>query len=272
MKTTCTLAIAFLVLNSAAAAQNWKTDKVLFYEIRYTAEDAGQIPAIKERLQGFQSSFCKATGTKGDLFDASRVTIELHPSNSTTVQVGYAGMNGGPFQNNGKTGYRGTIKMPGPTAHDGKWQSTSGHPQDRRYFDKLLIHEVAPIYLQLLAMSNGGRFQGPYWFIQGTEEYLGVFHSTEYWRTKGIRYYHRRFAANPTAIDTDFGLNVRDPYNDGFLILNFMHDEFGEESVFKLIASREKTFGKRMARATGVTYDEYLSRFSQWRKRITSSK
>jgi len=131
------------------------------------------------------------------------------------------------------------------------------------------IHEVSPLYLQLLAYSADSLFRGPSWFIQGVEEYFAVFHSTKYWRTKGYRVYHQRLAAKPETIDTDFGLNIRDPYNDGFIIFNFIREEFGEDAIFRLIKSTEKSFGKRLRSATQVEFADFARRFDTWKIKIT---
>ena len=141
---------------------------------------------------------------------------------------------------------------------------------DREYFDKLLVHEVSPIYLALLAENNGSRFRGPNWSIQGTEEYFGTYYSTDYWRDKGINVYKSRLAQTPSTLDADYGLNVSNVYNDGFLVMSFLHDEFGKDTVFKIIRSSEPTFGKRIAGATEIKFNVFLDRLKVWKKRVIS--
>ncbi len=253
----------------SAAAEEWQIARHLFYEIQYTDENADELESIKSQLTSFHDSFCKSAGIDSEVVDSSDIKIELHPRDSRTVRVGYVSMVGGVYNNNGRRGYRGTIRMPGPAAYDGTRKSTSGHSKNRDFFDKLLIHEVSPLYLQLLAYSADSLFRGPSWFIQGVEEYFAVFHSTKYWRTKGYRVYHQRLAAKPETIDTDFGLNIRDPYNDGFIIFNFIREEFGEDAIFRLIKSTEKSFGKRLRSATQVEFADFARRFDTWKIKIT---
>ena len=265
------ITIALLILFARPAvgtAQEWLTVSHQFYEIRYTQENEAELQAIKDILSEFRRSFCRAADVDVTLADASQIVLELHPKNSKTVHVGYVSLVGGTFDNGGKRGYRGIIRMPGPTAYDGTVSSSSGHPQDRQFFDKLLVHEISPIFVELLARSKSGSFRGPTWFIQGTEEYLGVFYSTDYWKTNGITVYHKRFASQPETIDTDYGLNVRDPYNDGFIIMNFLRDTYGEDTIFELITSEEPTFGKRLRSVTGASFDEFAGRFESWRETI----
>ena len=181
--------------------------------------------------------------------------------------VGYISLEGGPRKQGDRLGYVGKIKMPGPKAYDGKQFSSSGHAMDRNAFDKFLVHEVSPAYLELFARSRGTRFNDnvPDWFEQGLEEYFAVFHSTPYWRDTGIKTYRRRVRENSATIDTDFGLNLRDPYNDGFIVLNYIRDEFGEGAILSIVGSAEPTFGKKLQKSLNVPYDEFLSRFKKWR-------
>ncbi|XZE53567.1 hypothetical protein SH139x_005321 [Planctomycetaceae bacterium SH139] len=268
MKLFAVALLTIFALPATVAAQEWLTATHQFYEIRYTSENEAELQSVKEILSQFRSSFCKAAGVDVTLADASQIVLELHPKNSDSVQVGYVSLVGGTFDNRGQRGYRGTIRMPGPAAYDGRVSSSSGHPQDRKFFDKLLVHEISPIFIELLAWSKGGRFRGPNWFIQGIEEYFGVFHSTDYWRTDGREVYYERLKLLPDSIDTDFGLNVTDPYNDGFLVMNYLRDTYGEAAIFELIASRERTFGKRMQSATNSRYDEFAVDFNEWKKQI----
>lgn len=253
-----------------SSAQEWLTVKHEFYEIRYTSENEAELPAIKKVLSEFRKSFCRSAGVDVTLADFSQIVLELHPKDSESVKVGYVSLVGGTFEKGGRRGYRGTIRMPGPVAYDGRVSSSSGHPQDRRFFDKLLAHEISPIFIELFARSEGGRFRGPNWFIQGAEEYFGVFHSTDYWRKDGCEVYFKRLASFPHSIDTDFGLNVTDPYNDGFLVMYYLRDTYGESAIFKLISSKEKSFGKRMQIATDTSFEEFASNFDQWKNQIVN--
>lgn len=102
--------------------------------------------------------------------------------------------------------------------------------------------------------------------MQGIEEYFGVFNSTAYWRDDGIKYYYRRLSNRPDTLDTNFGLTVHDPYNDGFLMLNFLHEECGREAIFALLADKEPSFGRRLQKTTKMTFDQFLERVSRWKE------
>jgi len=250
----------------AVADEPWQKREVLGYSVHFTAADAAEIDAVAKVLRDFDRAFAEATGAEARLFAGIRIDVYLYPPASPEVGVGYISLEGGPRQQGEQLGYVGKIKMPGPKAYDGTQLSSSGHPMDRNAFDKFLVHEVAPAYLELFARSRGARFSDsvPDWFEQGLEEYFAVFHSTPYWRTTGLQAYHRRAQQAPT-IDTDFGLNLRDPYNDGLLILNFLRDEFGEQAIVGILGSSEPTFGRRLRTSVDVPFDEFLRRFDRWR-------
>lgn len=267
------LLLALAIAPSVHAQETWQTRAVLGSKLHFTAADAAEMDAVAKVLQDFDRSFAAATGAEAELFSGIKLDIYLYPPNHREVTVSYISLYGGPRQQGDKVGYEGTVKMPGPKAYDGKQQSSSGHAMDRNAFDKFLVHEVAPAYLELYARSRGTRFSDsvPDWFEQGLEEYIAVIHSTDYWRTTGIKTYHRRVQEDAATIDTDYGLNLRDQYNDGFIILNFIRDEFGEKAVVSILGSAEKTFGLRLQKSLSVSYDEFLSRFKRWRaKRLPS--
>lgn len=150
--------MVLLSIARIATAEDWLEQKALFYRLRYTVEDAGEIAKIKELLESFHRAFLLDTKMDDSRLNGSDVVVEIHPHSSSTVRVGYASLSGGTDERNGKSVYMGTIQIPGPTAHDGTATGSSGHPQDRRYFDKLLIHEVAPIYLTLFVADHGTSF------------------------------------------------------------------------------------------------------------------
>lgn len=245
----------------------WNEDHVLFYTIRTTGRDRDVRNYIAQLLSTFHADFLELSNMKSEDFDACSVTINLHPPGDEQWQLGYASMVGG-VQNDadgrGQRGYVGDINLPGRAAHDGSAVSTSHHPMDHNYFDKLVIHEIAPVYIEMYARAHGGRFHAsPAWFVQGLEEYFGICHSTQYWKDTGVGYYYR-LVCKSHGVDADFGLNVCDVYNDGFIVVKFIADEFGQETLLRILASDMPTFGARLREAVGVEYDEFLTRLSAW--------
>lgn len=256
---------------AAKAPAEWATRTVLFYTVRVHPSEAGELDAIAGVLSAFHADFLALSGMTEADFGTSAITVNLHPVGAPGAQLGYASMVGGAQEHGiggkeaDRRGYVGEVNMPGPAAHNGSVRSSTGHPMDRRYFDKLLIHEIAPVYLELYARAHGGAFHSgtPKWFEQGLEEYFAVFHSTTYWRMSGVEFYFR-LAKQTGGVDTEFGLNLINDYNDGLLVNRFMADEFGEAALLKVLASGEPSFGKRLRGATGVEFEVFLKRLRAW--------
>jgi hypothetical protein len=72
---------------------------------------------------------------------------------------------------------------------------------------------------------------------------------------------------DPDRIDFDFGVNVKDEYIDGALLLLFMHETFGKERVHAILSSEERRFGRAMVSALGVGLDEFENRWEKWLKK-----
>jgi hypothetical protein len=262
----CIAIAAAVVLGLLSPSEEWRSRRVLFCTLEYTTENEHEVEAVSRAIAEFDGEFRRLSGLTPDQLSRGEVTIRLHPKHSDSCSLGYASMEGGVQRTpDGALAYKGVINIPGPAAHTGEVGSSSGHPMDRAFFDKLLIHEIAPVYLDLYARLRDSTFHTgtPAWFQQGCEEYLGVYRSTEYWRTKGCRVYFERLARART-IDADFGFNVCDPYNDGLVAVKFLADEFGEQAVLNIIASKESSFGKRLGAATGVSFGEFTARFDAW--------
>lgn len=245
--------------------------QVLFYTLECAPAEEKDLAGIAELLKRFHEDMKNLTGLTEEDFSTSRVRVRMHPPGTPQGQLGYASMEGGPVEKTGaRRGYVGTINMPGAAAHNGSMTSSSGHPMDRHYFDKLVLHEVAPAYFELYARAHTTTYHAaPGWFEQGMEEYVAVFHADEYWRKTGCRVYYERARGG---IDTDFGLNALDEYNDGLILTKFIADEFGEQALFRTIIAPEPTFGRRLKSGVGVSFDEFLKRFQSWREKTIEKK
>ena len=105
----------------------------------------------------------------------------------------------------------------------------------------------------------------PAWFVQGLEEYFAVLCSTDYWTSEGIKYYYRRLLAVPHGIDTSFGLVVSDPYNDGFLLVHFIAERYGEKTVFQILLDPEPSFGTRLRTHLDTTFERFVEDLEKWK-------
>lgn len=173
----------------------------------------------------------------------------------------------------------GTIFLLGPSAPIWKERqlvSSLGLPKDGEdYHAKVLMSEYIPIghYAVQDSRPAGGwqYYSAPQWFVQGLQEYDGIYHTTETNRTrtantlmKWARQNEGRFACCIK------GVELGDAYNGGAAFMAFLAAEFGEGIHERLLRSGASTFDEALASETKpYLQSELLSRFRQW---VTDSK
>lgn len=165
------------------------------------------------------------------------------------------------------TTYFAEIHMLAPSAHSPGLITTIGEPKDTAYFRRLIAHELSTIPLDLATRQkkDGWRFRSaPAWFVQGYEEYLGMTCSVD---SDGLAAIDRRVQIvgdNPIRVDDAFGLDVQDAYVDGAVLLHFMHEQYGAETVRRILSSSEPTFGRAARAALGVDLTRFMQDWRDW--------
>lgn len=139
-------------------------------------------------------------------------------------------------------------------------------------FHRYVVHEYSSIFLGVIVRSKlRGWFRNgnnaPSWFWQGYEEYLGMVHSSEHSRIVTYQKYLDIVRKNPSRIKVAFGLQIRDPYVDGFALLAFMHDCFGRERVHSVLTSDLETFGEAMKCSLETNLTDFHDTFKEWLKK-----
>jgi hypothetical protein len=168
----------------------------------------------------------------------------------------------------------GTIFLLGPSAPIWKERplvSSLGLPKDGEdYHAKVLMSEYIPIghYAAQDGRPVGGwqYYSAPQWFVQGLQEYDGIYHTTQTNRTrtadalmKWARQNEGRFAC------CSKGIELADPYNGGAALMAFLAAEFGEGIHERLLRSGSGTFDEALANETKpYSQSELLSRFRKW--------
>jgi hypothetical protein len=159
------------------------------------------------------------------------------------------------------------IVIAAPWLYDGRQLSENGHPKDRRFFAKLLVHEVATVYLDwcLGQKPEGWRLHGaPDWFKQGLEEYCGLHFSHSFWRTQGVQDYRGIVRADPSRIRYEDGIQITERYVDGAMLIAFMIDTFGLETLRNVLQSPAPDVEEAMLSELGVSREIFGSRFRTW--------
>ncbi len=152
-----------------------------------------------------------------------------------------------------------------PDCFDGESRTELGQAIDSLYYKKLLIHEISTCYVEFLMNQNPHlKFSRcPAWFVQGIEEYFGIYFSDPYWRETGYKDYLTR-AQERAYIGFDYGISVENDYLDGFVLVKFIIDEFEKYALFKILRSEQRFFGSALAQAADCNMAEFQSRFRRW--------
>jgi len=168
----------------------------------------------------------------------------------------------------------GTIFLLGPSAPLWKERplvSSLGLPKDGEdYHAKVLMSEYIPIghYAVQDGRPAGGwrYYSAPPWFVQGLQEYDGIFHTTEANRTRTADALMRWARENQGRFTCcTEGLELVDVYNGGAAFVAFLAAEFGEGIHERLLRSGASTFDEALANETKpYPQIELLSRFRRW--------
>jgi hypothetical protein len=113
-----------------------------------------------------------------------------------------------------------------------------GEPMDENYIFKNLVHEYSTILLEqmTLAKPTGWNFYGaPSWFVQGYEEYLGLTLSSEHSRNVTFPKYRDLHRQDRNRVTRAF--EVKNPYLDGPVLVEFLHESYGKEKVQAFLMS-----------------------------------
>jgi hypothetical protein len=166
----------------------------------------------------------------------------------------------------------GTIFLLGPSAPVWKERpllSSLGLPKDGvDYHAKVLMSEYIPIGHYAVQDSRRGwsYYTAPSWFVQGLQEYDGIYHTTEANRAdtaarlmRWARANERRFACCARGIE--FG----DVYNGGAAFIAFLASAYGEGIHERILRSDAKTFDEALADQTSpLSGSELFDRFRAW--------
>ncbi|HKQ79143.1 MAG TPA: hypothetical protein VJ810_35940 [Blastocatellia bacterium] len=172
----------------------------------------------------------------------------------------------------------GTIKLltiSAPLWKTADLKSSLGLPKSGEdYHAKVLMSEYIPIghYAAQDSRASGGweYYSAPEWFVQGLQEYDGIFHTTDSNRTMTARRLLEWAKHNPTKFSCcSPKLAITDAYNGGATFMAFLAAEFGEDIHARLLRNPAKTFEVALASETKpLSLAELFDRFRKWLDRI----
>lgn len=168
----------------------------------------------------------------------------------------------------------GTILFLGPSAPIWKEQpllSSLGLPKNGEdYHAKVLMSEYIPIghYAVQDTRLTGGwtYYSAPQWFVQGLQEYDGIYHTTETNRTQTAAALMRWARQNEQRFTCCVkGLEFGDAYNGGAAFMAFLTAEFGEGIHMRLLRNGAPAFDEALAVETSpFSRPELFERFRRW--------
>lgn len=163
---------------------------------------------------------------------------------------------------NGKLSAR--LQVLAPSRHPPTARTNVGEPKDAPYFQRLLIHEISTLVFERTTGRKlaGWRFHSaPNWFVQGLEQYV-AFRQTS--AKQSLQLYIDRVRQDPAIVQTDFGLQVTEPYIGGTVLLAFMDERYGWPNIQKLLESSEPTFGAAIRKQLKATPETFTTDFQKW--------
>jgi hypothetical protein len=168
----------------------------------------------------------------------------------------------------------GSILLLGPSAPIWKQQhltSSLGLPKDGEdYHAKVLMSEYIPVghYAVQDSRPAGGwqYYAAPDWFVQGLQEYDGIYHTTTTNRTQtaeALMNWARQHEPRFTCCAD--GIELSDVYNGGAAFMAFLAAEFGEDVHARLLRDGAGTFDEALANETRpLSRTELFGRFRAW--------
>ena len=133
-----------------------------------------------------------------------------------------------------------------------------GEPRGVDQLHRIAAHEYSTIVMdRLTRQRTGWRFHSaPKWFEQGYEEYLGCMLASEHTRTVTLAKYRELVAKTPGRLrDGD----VENPYIDGAVLVQFLHERFGKQKTQGILLSPAKTFEDALRQAIGIDQRELFN-------------
>ena len=248
----------------------WIEAKSRHYSVLYQTgyeKDAGFARMWLDRTEQLMKAKYHATP------DHYRMSIYLLPAPSGDMNTVQSGQNQCCTRTSGgiNTGTIKLLTLSAPVWKTADLKSSLGLAKaGEDYHAKVLMSEYIPIghYAAQDSRASGGwkYYSAPDWFVQGLQEYDGIFHTTDTNRTVTSRRLLEWAKRNPTKFSCcSAGLAIADVYNGGATFMAFLAAEFGEDIHARLLRNPANTFEAALAAETKpYSLQELFDRFRKW--------
>ena len=264
------LALLLTFVTVPCARAQWIEAKNAHYSIFYQAgyeKDAEFTRTWLDRAEELLKS------KYGVPFSGYHVSFYLYPAPMQDADVGRATNRCCTAGANGvKTGAIYYLAPSAPAWKDSPHKMTSLRlPYDANFHAKVMMSEYITIGHYVVQDSRGtaggwSYYSAPEWFVQGLQEYDGIFHTTDANRDVTKRKLFECARNNPAKFACcSPNLAITDAYNGGATFMAFLAAQFGENIHAKLLRNTASTFDAALADETKpYRLPELFERFRAW--------
>jgi len=151
--------------------------------------------------------------------------------------------------------------------HSKTAQTSAGQPMDADYLAKIVYAEFAALALDrgMQQKKSGFRFRdAPEWFRSGYPEYLAITLSSDRYRTVVLPRYIAAVRDDPTRITFAKSIEVKARWNEGAVLIAFLHDTYGKQKLLEMLASDRASFASAFHATLGVEVTAIEPAFNSW--------
>jgi hypothetical protein len=180
----------------------------------------------------------------GVAFAGYHVDVYLYPEPNERANTGTANLK----CCSGKTGVISFLAPSAPIWKDFHGLTSLRLPKDENYQAKVLMSEYITVGHYIVqdhrAKAGGWRYySAPNWFVQGLQEYDGIFHTTDANRETTGAALLAWAKSHPDAFKCcESGLQISDVYNGGAAFVAFLAAQYGESVHARLLRDDSATF------------------------------
>lgn len=208
------------------------------------------------------------------------VSVYLHPAPTQNAGTDLANLQCCSKDSNGiRTGTISYLAPSAPAWKDYLGRTSLGLPKDDDYHAKVLMSEYITIghyVVQESRMPTGGwRYQSaPPWFVQGLQEYDGIFHTSETNRAVTAAALFNWARNRPSTFTCcSPGLAISEPYNGGATFMAFLAAQFGEDIHRRLRLDTSASFDEAFKKQTApYSIAELFGKFQIWLAKTASAR
>lgn len=269
--------IAFAVMSWAASAfcqtpanePHWMEAESAHYSILYQSGFENDVKFARTWLNHAEDLLRNKYGVP---FSGFYISFYLYPAPTQYANTGLANLQCCSNGNDGvKTGTISYLAPSAPAWREAPGPTSLGLPKDDNYHAKVIMSEyitVGHYVVQESRAKTGGwrYYSAPEWFVQGLQEYDGIFHTTDANRDVAKAALFAWARNHPSAFECcSSGLTITNVYNGGATFMAFLAAQFGEDIHARLLKDSASTFYVALENQTKPTrLNELFDKFRAW--------